>query len=478
MELAPLKNYIISDLSSMAKTFRLFHLHKMCDDFEASTSTHIDHTRHSSYDKRALFDADTNLALAQDFGDCTNSMKFSDFTFSVVYENGSFHGLTTADTNNKKAISGAPVPNTNNSLASTTIHAHKIFLYARCGYFRDLFKRNPHVRRLTIVVRTGSGSVDQADNAIASNNNGKEHIVVSSVAAFMMVLKWIYTDVVELKPLLLGEGLLANEIFMLARDFKAEGLLSQLGQLKKSNKIQLPAMLPPKQQKTQKLQGLSLSAPHQYEKKSQPSKAKEGKVEEKATGNLLPSWPRSDAPTAPPRHLQQHQQSPPPSGCYSDSIDVPRENNPFVLSTANASNLPAGPSPPPTAVAVPAFLVPQIHNPLNANEEEPSSPLHYSKSDSSTLSSSSSNSSKLKNKHRHKKHAKHKKNSSVSSSEDIQSSEEFLFLRNGVLTKLSEKGPKKSPSKSFSMSVLNLVSPTCLCYLLSLKSSPQSPCAI
>lgn len=109
-----------------------------------------------------------------DFEKCINSWKFSDFILSI-------HVTTGKEKN-------VPVRN---------IYTHKLFLFARSGFFRELFTVYRDLRKTNIVI-CDEQAKDEASAEQEKSEEKKNFIYISSYFVFLMFLKWIYTDAVDL----------------------------------------------------------------------------------------------------------------------------------------------------------------------------------------------------------------------------------------------------------------------------------------
>jgi hypothetical protein len=161
---------------------------------------------------------DSSFPLAADLTTCINSRKFSDFVFYV---------------------------------GGRIVHAHKLLLYTRTGYFRNLFTRNSDLRSLKLTIgflpaeresnpnsrspedrkrsgkESGSASGSGSMSSSSASSSGSHDLVpspcVPSYDIFLAFLKWIYTDFVDTQD----ENKLAH-LQTLANRFHATSLVDLL----------------------------------------------------------------------------------------------------------------------------------------------------------------------------------------------------------------------------------------------------------
>eukprot|EP00005_Dracoamoeba_jomungandri_P006086 CAMPEP_0174251480 /NCGR_PEP_ID=MMETSP0439-20130205/1293_1 /TAXON_ID=0 /ORGANISM="Stereomyxa ramosa, Strain Chinc5" /LENGTH=278 /DNA_ID=CAMNT_0015331807 /DNA_START=795 /DNA_END=1628 /DNA_ORIENTATION=+ len=143
-------NYVKKDLLELAKANSLLRLQNIC--------------LHSSIDQQILA-----IPPIYSFEPALNSPKFSDFVFL---------------------------------LRDHTIYAHKVFLLARCEYFRNLFAAEPKQREVRV---------------------GKIGSVEVRVETLMSFLKWVYTDHLSVSS---PDHL--KSLLLFGSYYKAFGLLSLL----------------------------------------------------------------------------------------------------------------------------------------------------------------------------------------------------------------------------------------------------------
>jgi hypothetical protein len=169
------------------------HQRSMSKTMKASTTAAVKKTARSAINDFSYRDH------GADFEKCINSWKFSDFIFSVY--------LATE----KDGGRNVPVRN---------IYTHKLFLFARSGFFRDLFNIYRDLRKTNIIIRedravvgpgvptseeadrsrsgSGSGNGSANSNELVMSEEKKNFIYVPSYFVFLVFLKWVYTDAVDL----------------------------------------------------------------------------------------------------------------------------------------------------------------------------------------------------------------------------------------------------------------------------------------
>jgi len=169
------------------------HQRSMSKTTKASTTAAVKKTARSAINDFSYRDH------GADFEKCINSWKFSDFIFSVY--------LATE----KDGGRNVPVRN---------IYTHKLFLFARSGFFRDLFNVYRDLRKTNIIIRedravvgpgvptseeadrsrsgSGSGNGSANSNELVMSEEKKNFIYVPSYFVFLVFLKWVYTDAVDL----------------------------------------------------------------------------------------------------------------------------------------------------------------------------------------------------------------------------------------------------------------------------------------